>query len=191
MTRFLIPAATIALLAAPLLLVACNGDDGGNDSDDNGTSPTPFIAPEAMTTSEAIALLDEIEANVEEPNRAFVGLAQVSEGEVQERSLLILNGVDDVSGLDDVRMELESGQFVGAGEYLYNVVRFDVNPLSEADSSKIDADTLDEIDPAGTFDEDHSDGMVVSGVFKDAVLKMMRLWYGLLGEPPEDTPAPS
>jgi hypothetical protein len=34
--------------------------------------------------------------------------------------------------------------------------------------------------------------MPVSGVHKESVLKMMELWYGLLGEPAEDaSPSPS
>jgi hypothetical protein len=173
------------LLIGLALLYACSGDDEPDDGSDAG-SPTPFIAPEAMTTAEALALLEEIEGLVEEPNAALVAVAQVTEGEVQERSLAILNGVDDVSGLDDVRISLETGDRVGAGEYLFNVVRSDTGPLSESDTNEIREDTLDQLDVAGTFDEDHSDGMTVSGIFKDATIKMMELWYGLLGEPPEE-----
>jgi hypothetical protein len=178
------------LLLSVLAAAAACGDDGDSGSDSD-SSPTPFIASEALTTAQALALLDEIETSVREPNVALVALAQVSEGEVQERSLRILNGVDDVSGLDDVRGSLESADRVGAGEYLFNVVRDDTAPLSDPDTSEISEPTLDEVDPMSTFDEDHGDHMAISGVYKDAVLKMMELWYGLLGVPPEDTPEPS
>lgn len=176
------------LLLSALALSAC-GDDGDSGSSSDA-SRTPFIAPEALRTAEALALLDEIEALVQSPNAALVALAQVGEAQVQERSLRLLNGVDDVSGLDDVRVSLESADRVGAGEYLFNVVRDDTEPLSEPDTREISEETLDEIDLTSTFDEDHSDHMIVSGVYRDAVLKMMQLWYGLLGVPPDDTPGP-
>jgi len=189
MSSFFRAAAGFLLLLSALAFSSCGDDNGSGAGSD--TSPTPFIAPEALTTTQALALLDEIEALVQEPNRALVALAQVGEAQVQERSLRILNGVDDVSGLDDVRVSLESADRVGAGEYLFNVVRDDTEPLSEPDTREIDEETLDEIDLTSTFDEDHSDQMIVSGVYKDAVTKMMQLWYGLLGVPPEDTPEPT
>jgi hypothetical protein len=183
MNRFLRASFVLVILLASALLAACSDDDDGNNSD---ASPTPFIAPDALTTAQAVALLDEIEGMVQDPNRAQVALAQVSDGQVQERSLHMLNGIDDVSGLDDVRNSLDSGDRVGAGEYLFNVVRDDAAPLNGADTGEIDEDILDQLDPLGTFDEDHSDGMVVSAVFRDSILKMMELWYGLLGVPPDD-----
>ena len=189
MTPLFRSAAAVLLLSALAAASAC-GDDGDSGSNSD-TSPTPFIAPEALTTSQALALLDQIESLVREPIGAQIAVAQVSEGQVQERSLRILNGVDDVSGLDDVRDSLENADRVGAGEYLFNVVRDDTEPFSEPDTSEINEETLDEIDLIGKFDEDHSDHMIVSAVYRDAVLKMMGLWYGLLGVPPEDTPEPS
>jgi hypothetical protein len=170
------------LLAA---LVACSDDD----SESEESSPTPFIAPEALTDAQAIALLDEIEDLVREPNRAVVAVAQVGEAEVQTRAGSIISGDSDASGLDDVRIALEGDDRVGAGEYLANVVLEDSLPLSDSDSSEIDPDTLDDLDPQRTFDEDHEDGMTVSAVYKDAIIKMMELWYGLIGVPPEESPS--
>jgi hypothetical protein len=189
MSSFFRAAAGFLLLLSMLAFSGC-GDDNGSGSNSDA-SRTPFIVPEALTTAQALALLDEIETLVQEPNGALVALAQVGEAQVQERSLRILNGVDDVSGLDDVRGSLESADRVGAGEYLFNVVRDDTEPLSDPDTQEIDEETLDEIDLTSTFDEDHSDQMIVSGVYKNAVTKMMQLWYGLLGVPPEDTAEPT
>ena len=190
---FLRTALAPALLLAVVATAAACGDDGDSGSSGGGddSTPTPFIAPEALTTDKAYALLDEIEGLVQEPNPALVALAQVGEGPVQERSLHILNGVDDVSGLDDVRISLQNADRVGAGEYLFNVVRDSTEPFSDPDTNEIDEETLDEIDLTNTFDEDHSDDMVISGVYKEATIKMMELWYGLIGVPPEDTPSPS
>ena len=181
----------LVLLLSAALSACGGGDNGDSDSGGSDSSPTPFIAPEALTTTQAVALIDEIEAAVRNPGPALVAVAQVSDAQVQERSLAILNGVDDVSGMDDVRKSLEDGDRVGAGEYLFNVVRDDTEPFSESDTNEIDEGTLNEIDLTNTFDADHSDGMVVSGVYKEAVTDMIRLWYGLLGVPPEDTPAAS
>jgi hypothetical protein len=108
---------------------------------------------------------------------------------VQERSGLILNGRDDVSGLDDVRISLETGDRVGAGEYLFNVVSMDTGPLSPPDTNEISEATLDEVDIISTFDPDHENGLTVSNTYKEAVVKMIRLWYGLIGVPPEDPQA--
>jgi hypothetical protein len=174
-------------LVVALMLVACGDDD--SESESNGSSSTPFIAPEALTDAQAIALLDEIEGLVREPNRAVVAVAQVGEAEVQTRTGSILVGDNDVSGLDDVRAALEAGDRVGAGEYLYNVVLEDSAPLSDSDSSEIDPETLDDLDPKPAFDEDHDDGMTVSAIYKDAIIKMMELWYGLIGVPPEESPS--
>ena len=180
--------ALLAALASAAVLVPACGDDGG--SGDSDSSPTPFIAPEALTTEDALALLAEIEAMAGQPSRALIALAQVSEAAVQERSLLILNGIDDVSGLDDVRLSLETGYRVGAGEYLFNVVSMDTAPLSEADAGQINEAVLDEVDLNRTFDPDHGDGMTVSNIYKEAVVEMIRLWYGLIGVPPaEGAPA--
>ena len=166
------------LISVTTVLSAC-GDDGG--SGDSASTRTPFIAPEAFTTEDALSLLAEIETMVREPSRALVAVAQVPEAQVQERSGLILSGRDDVSGLDDVRISLETEDRVGAGEYLFNVVSMDIGPFSEPDTNEINEATLDEIDVTGTFDPDHENGMNVSGIYKDAVTKMLRLWYGLVG----------
>jgi hypothetical protein len=180
--------AVLLILSLPALAVCSSSDNG---SSNGNSSPTPFIAPPALSTKDALARLAEIEAAVRTPNRALVGLAQVSDAQVQERSLRILNGESDASGLDDVRKALESGDRIGAGEYLFNVVRhYAQEPVSEADTRQIDTETLDRIDINGNFDPDHQNGMPVSGVYRDAVIKMMELWYGLVGVP-EDTPAPS
>jgi predicted small secreted protein len=186
-----------SLLVATLSLAACNsgdGDDSDGSSDGNGSTPTPtpFIAPEALSTEDAIAVLDEIDALVREPSRALIAVAQVSVEDVQARSLRILSGENDASGLDDVRIALENEDRVGAGEYLFNVVRhYAQEPLSEPDTNEFNEETLDEIDVNASFDQDHENGMIVSGVYKPAILKMMELWYGLLGVPGEDAASPS
>jgi hypothetical protein len=185
-----------ALFASALLVSAAFvfGCDGNDDSSDNGDapSPTPFIAPPALSTDEALALLFQIEHNVRQPPKLVIATAQVPESEVQERSGLILNGVNETSGLDDVRTALETGDRVGAGEYLYNVVHFDAQPpFNGLDTYNIDEATLDSLDLNSTFDENHSDGMSVSSVYKDSILQMMELWYGLIGNPADDVPSPS
>ncbi len=187
-------AVLVALPIVLLLGVACSGDDdssGDGASNGDSSSPTPFIAPPALSTVAALALVDEIEGMVSEPNGALVAATQVPEAELQKRMLLILNGNGDTSGLDDVRKNLENEDRVGAGEYLYNIVRDWAQPsLTAQDTQEIDEETLDRVDLNHSFDDDHSDGMPVSAVYKDAVLKMIELWYGLIGEP-EDTPPAS
>jgi hypothetical protein len=97
---------------------------------------------------------------------------------IDERINRIQFGQNESSGLDDVRRALESDDRIGAGEYLYNVVaEYAAPPLSDADARDIDEETLTQIDVNHVFDEDHTDGMPVSGVFRDAILQMIDLWY--------------
>jgi hypothetical protein len=136
------------------------------------------VPPPSYTAEDVVAKLDEIESLVKEPNLAFVALAQVDQGVVDERKNRILFGENEVSGLDDVRISFDSGDRVGAGEYLHNVVtQYAAPPLSDQDKREIDEATLDQIDVNRTFDQDHSDGMPVSGVFRDAIVLMIELWY--------------
>jgi hypothetical protein len=183
----------LVVLLLLTVLAACSGsgDDGGNGNGSNGAnsnggsggngggpSGTPYIPPASYAADEAIAKLNAIEALVKEPNRAFVALAQVDDATLQERTGKILFGENETSGLDDVRIALESDDRIGAGEYLFNaVVQYIVPPLSVPDEGEIDEQTLDEVDVNHTFDEDHSDGMPVSAVFKEAILLMIDLWY--------------
>jgi hypothetical protein len=163
----------IALLAA--LGQACNGDDASNG---NNSSVTPYIPPASYAPDEALAKLDAIEALVEEPNRAFVALAQVDDAVLQERIGRIMFGENENSGLDDIRIALENDDRIGAAEYLYNaVVQYAAPALSDADAGEIDQNTLDQIDVNHTFDEDHDDGMPVSSVFEEAIILMIDLWY--------------
>ena len=55
--------------------------------------------------------------------------------------------------------------------------------------NEIDEETLNDLDPKPAFDEDHENGMTVSAIYKDAIIKMMELWYGLIGVPPEESPS--
>ena len=168
--------ATVPLCAlAAVLFAACGGDDGSNGGP---STATPYIPPPSHAPDEALAKLDEIIALVQTPLSPLIGLAQANEGDVQLRTDRILHGENDTSGLDDVRLALEANDRIGAGEYLHNVVtQYATAPLTDKDKNSIDPETLDEIDLSRSFDADHSDGMEVSNVFKQAVVKMIELWH--------------
>jgi len=169
--KWSLPAAALAAV----LLAACGGDGGSNGGP---SSPTPYIPPPSHAPDEALAKLDEIIALVQAPPGPLVALAQAREGDVQLRSDRILRGENETSGLDDVRLALEANDRIGAGEYLHNVVtQYATAPLTDKDTNSIDPETLDEIDLSRSFDADHSDGMEVSSIFKQAVVKMIELWH--------------
>jgi hypothetical protein len=167
----------LALVAAAAF-AACDGDDGGGDGP---ASQTPFIAPSPYTTEEALRKLDEVELLIKLPDPQLTEEFDISTTELQQRVTLILEGTSDTSGLDDARAALEDENRILATEYIYNTVTDYVVPsFGPDDSDIIDEETLDEIDPGHTFVEDHSQGMFTTGVFKEATIALIELWYRAL-----------
>lgn len=171
---------SLALLAAALLIAACGGDDDGGDGGGSATQ-TPFIAPSPHTVEVALQKLDEVELMIKVPNAELVQQYEISNAEIEQRANLILRGTSDTTGLDDARAALNDGNRILAAEYIHNVVTDYIAPsFGSKDSESINEEQLDEIDPGHTFVDDHSQGMLVSGLYKEVAVKLIELWYRVL-----------
>lgn len=181
-------AVAISLVGVALAILALagalggddSGDSGGDDGGANGT-PTPFIAPSPYTVEVALQKFDEIELMIKVPNAELVQQYEISSAEIEQRANLILRGTSDTTGLDDARAALNNGNRILAAEYIHTVVTDYVAPaFGSKDSESISEEQLDEIDPGHTFVDDHSQGMPVSGLYKEAAVQLIQLWYGVL-----------
>lgn len=175
MYRVLIAILVVALLAG------CGDDDGESSGNDGPATQTPFIAPSPYSTEEALQKLDEAERLIKLPDPQLVSRFSINDTDLKQRITLALQGTSDTTGLDDARIALEQANRILAAEYIHNVVFDYLTPAFGAnDSDSISEEQLDEIDPWGTFVDDHSQGMFTTAVFKDAVVKLIELWYGVL-----------
>jgi hypothetical protein len=139
-----------------------------------------MIFPSPISDEEALQRLGEIEQMVRAPNPAAVARYGVGPGELQQRRDLILNGISDVSGLDDARAALEEGNRILAKEYLYNALFDFITPyFGEDDAGDVSPNELREVDPFGIFAEDPSQGLPATGVYREVVIKVIELWYHL------------
>lgn len=171
--------ATLLLVSLSLLIGPACGDD--NDGAGGTATQTPIIVPSPYTTEVAIQKLDEAELLIKLPDPQLVSRFSISETDLSKRIALALEGTSDTTGLDDARIALEQENRILAAEYIHNVVFDYLTPaFGGDDSDSISEEQLDEIDPWGTFVDDHSQGMFTTAVFKDAVVKLIELWYGVL-----------
>ena len=156
-------------------IAACGGDDGG---DGGSASQTPFIAPSPHTVEVALQKFDEVELMIKVPDAELVQKYEISNAEIEQRANLILRGTSDTTGLDDARAALNDGNGILAAEYIHNVVTDYITPaFGSKDSESITEEQLDEIDPGHTFVDDHSQGMLVSGLYREVAVKLIELWY--------------
>lgn len=166
----------LALLAFALF-AACGDDDG----DGGPGTQTPFIAPSPYTTEVALQKLDEAELLIKVPDPELVRKYSISNAALEQRIALILQGTSDTTGLDDARIALQQENRILAAEYIHNAVIDYLTPaFGGEDSDLITPQQLNEIDPGRIFVEDHTQGMFTSGVFKEAVIKLIELWYRVL-----------
>jgi hypothetical protein len=170
---------TIPVVLLTLALVAaCGGDDDGGGEP---ATQTPFFAPSPYTTEVALQKLDEAELLIKLPDPELVNRFGIGQADLQQRITLALKGTSDTTGLDDARAALEQENRILAAEYIHNVVFDYLTPaFGGDDSDSISEEQLDEIDPWGTFVDDHSQGMFTTAIFKDAVIKLIELWYRVL-----------
>ena len=180
--RVFMSALGIAVAAVALAIgVACGGgsDNGTNESEP--ATQTPFIAPSPYTTEVALQKLDEVEQLIKLPDLELARKYNISTPELEQRIILIVRGTSDTTGLDDARTALQDENRILAAEYIHNVVVDYVTPsFGSEDSDSIGEEQLNEIDPGHTFVEDHSQGLLTTAVFKEAVIKLIELWYRVL-----------
>lgn len=145
------------------------------------TSPveSPFFALEPLPTEDILAELTALEGMVSNPDQAIVEAHGIDPTDLEVRIDLALRGVSGASSFDDVRRALEEeNSRILAAEYLYDVVlTYLVPPFNEADRSTIEPDTLKEIDPGRVFAQDPNQGMEVSSLYREAVIRAILLWY--------------
>jgi hypothetical protein len=132
-----------------------------------------------LPTEDILAELTVLEGMVSNPDQALVEAHGIDPTDLEVRIDLALRGVSDSSGFDDVRRALEEeNSRILAAEYLYDVVfTYLVPPFNDADRVTIDTDTLKEIDPGRVFVQDPNQGMEVSSLYREAVVRAMLLWY--------------
>ena len=183
-------AVAIALVGVALAILSLGGalsgggDDGGDNGDNGGDGPatqTPFIAPSAYTTEVALQKLDEAELLIRVPDPELIRRYSISNTALEQRIALVLQGTSDTTGLDDARLALQEENRILAAEYIYNAVIDYVTPaFGGEDSDQITPQQLNEIDPGRVFVDDHSQGMFTTAGFKEAVIKLIELWYRVL-----------
>lgn len=172
------PHIALLLLAALTVLPACGDDGGGGEV---SATQTPFIAPSPYTTEVALQKLDEAELLIKVPNPELVRKYSISNAALEQRIALVLQGTSDTTGLDDARLALQEENRILAAEYIHNAVIDYLTPaFGGEDSDLITPQQLNEIDPGRIFVEDHTQGMFTSGVFTEAVIKLIELWYRVL-----------
>lgn len=165
-------AVAAGLVTVVTLLSACGGDDSADGEAPDG-SPTPFIAPEHISTEEALAELDEIIVLVREPEED----GGVGESELQRRAEDALDGTTVTPGLNEVRDLLVEEERILAREFLHNtLVETLAPPFGESDRSAISADDMRELDPLGIFAPQGED-FEVSEVYREAARRIIALWY--------------
>lgn len=153
------------------LALACGDDDGGD------TTATPYIAPPPLTIEEAVAEVDAIATLVENPDAGVVDASGIGQFELETRITDVVEGTSQVPGLDQVRQLLEDEDRILAREYVHNnVVETLALPFTEADTEKISADEMSDIDPLASFAARGED-FEVSAIFRDAVVRAIELWY--------------
>lgn len=169
--------AMLLMVGALVIAAACGGDD-----DDGGpATQTPFIAPSPFTTEEALQKLSDVELLIKVPDPEIVSQLGISPADLQPRIALALQGTSDTTGLDDAAAALREENRILAAEYIHNVVVDYLTPsFGGEDGDTIDEEQLNEIDPGRVFVEDHSQGMFTSAVFKEAVIRLIELWYRVL-----------
>ena len=162
----------VGLLLATSLALACGDDDGGGDG-----SPTPFIAPATLAADDAIAELDEIMAQVNDPDQELVDAAGIGEFELETRIEDAIEGTAQVPGLNEARQLLEDGDRILAREYVHNnLVETLAIPFTKSDTESISADALETLDPLRAFAERGED-LPVSAIFRDVAVRLIQLWY--------------
>lgn len=166
-----------AVLLTLALIAACGGDDDGGEP----ATQTPFIAPSPYTTEEALQKLSEAELLIKVPDPEIMSRLGISPTDLQPRVNLALQGTSDTTGLDDAAAALRKENRILAAEYIHNVVVDYLTPsFGGEDGDSIDEEQLNEIDPGQVFVEDHSQGMFTTAVFKEAVIRLIELWYRVL-----------
>lgn len=156
---------------------ACGGD--GDDSPDTDGTPTqtPSFFLEPLSDKDALAELDDIIDLVQNPDPEVVEATNVGQFELNRRITEAVEGTAEVPGLNEVRNQLVDEERILTGEYLHNnLVKTLAAPFSQSDTASISAGELKEIDPRGIFAEP-GDSFKVSSIFRDAVMRVIALWY--------------
>lgn len=167
--RFALPA--VAVVAVLGLTFGCGGDDDGD------ATATAFIQPSPHTTEEALAELDQIIDLVQNPDGDLVDTAGIGEFELQTRITHVMDGTAQVTGLTGVRQTLSGGDGVLTREYLHNTITEILEvPFTNADTTTISASAMEGFDPLQSF-APRGENYEVSGIFRDAVIRAIQLWY--------------
>lgn len=161
--------AMIGLVAA--LALGCGDDDGGD------ATATPYIAPAPLTIAEAVAEIDAIIGLVENPDAGIVDASGIGQFELETRITDIVEGTSQVPGLAEIRQLLVDEDRILAREYVHNnLIETLALPFTDADTEKISADEMREIDPLAAYSPRGED-FEVSAIFRDAVVRAIELWY--------------
>ena len=171
-----IPTVFVALLLAAFA-AACGGDGDGSPNADDTLTQTPSFFLEPFSTEEALAELDDIINLVQNPDPAVVEATNVGQFELNTRITEALEGTFEVPGLNEVRQQLVDEDRILTGEYLHNnLVETLAPPFSQSDTDSISASDMQDLDPRGIFAEPGS-SFEVSSIFRDAVVRVIELWY--------------
>jgi len=186
----LIPLLCVAALA---LLAACGGDDNGNGGSTGGSesarptaSGSPVIAPEQLNIEDALDELTAIEEMIRNPDKGQVENLGIAPSDVDLRIRDTFEGVTNKPGLKEVRRFLESGpeneddNRILAGETLYNITFATITPtFGASDADTIPPDEIAQLDPLHGWAVDPGDGLPVTAIWKNAVARIIFLWYRL------------
>ena len=184
------------LVAPAFLLIAifaaCSGDEeGGGNGSGNGdggpaTSSSPIIAPPQFTIDEALAALTEIERLIREPDAGQVAQVGIAQSAIDLRVRDAFEGVPNTAGLVEVRRLLEAGpegeddNRILAGETLYNITQAAIiPPFGASDVDAVPPEEIAELDPLHAWAVDFEDGLPTTAIWKNAVAKIIFLWYRL------------
>ncbi len=184
-------------IALGTLLAACGSDDNGG-SEANGrqtTRPTaastpvrsPVIGVEPLTLPEALAELDNIESMIRNPNQDLISQLGIVPAAVEQRTKDTFEGVTNTGGLNEVRRLLtdatpdtEHSNRILAGETLRNITDATIIPaFGSSDASAISPEEIAELDPLFIWTIDPEDGLPVTAIWRDAVARIIFLWYRL------------
>ena len=174
-------------------LAACGGDGDGDGSSTDGdgtprptTVGSPVIAPEQLTIEEALDVLTEIEEMIRNPDKDQVANLGIAPSAVDLRIKDTFEGVTNKPGLNEVRRLLESGpeneheNRILAGETLHSITFATIVPTFGArDADAIPPEEIAQLDPLHSWVVDPSDGLPVTAIWKNAVARIIFLWYRL------------